>query len=146
MRGLGRRDCGGTPTAIPVRLRAGAIRLLALSALLPTLLHAALTPDEAKRLDADLTPVGAERAGNADGSIPPWTGGLASPQAHLGIGLRLRVARELECVDRGRRNMAGAPIGDHALTSNHFQPMPSLPVRTWQCPMAAALWSLALQR
>jgi len=30
----------------------------------------------AARLDADLTPVGAERAGNADGSIPAWTGGL----------------------------------------------------------------------
>lgn len=28
------------------------------------------------RLDADLTPVGAERAGNADGTIPAWTGGL----------------------------------------------------------------------
>jgi len=28
------------------------------------------------RLGADLTPVGAERAGNADGSIPAWTGGL----------------------------------------------------------------------
>ena len=34
---------------------------------------------------------------------------------YLGIGLRLRVARELECVDRGRRNMAGAPIGGHPL-------------------------------
>jgi hypothetical protein len=30
----------------------------------------------AARLGADLTPVGAERAGNADGSIPAWTGGL----------------------------------------------------------------------
>jgi hypothetical protein len=32
--------------------------------------------EPAARLDADLTPVGAERAGNADGSIPAWTGGL----------------------------------------------------------------------
>ena len=32
--------------------------------------------DQAARLAADLTPVGAERAGNADGSIPAWTGGL----------------------------------------------------------------------
>jgi hypothetical protein len=30
----------------------------------------------AARLGSDLTPVGAERAGNADGSIPAWTGGL----------------------------------------------------------------------
>jgi hypothetical protein len=36
-----------------------------------------LTPDQVARLDGDLTPVGAERAGNADGTIPAWTGGLA---------------------------------------------------------------------
>jgi hypothetical protein len=32
--------------------------------------------EQATRLDADLTPIGAERAGNADGTIPAWTGGL----------------------------------------------------------------------
>lgn len=37
---------------------------------------AGISADEIKRLDADLTPVGAERAGNADGTIPEWTGGL----------------------------------------------------------------------
>jgi hypothetical protein len=30
---------------------------------------------------SQLTPVGAERAGNADGSIPPWTGGITEPPA-----------------------------------------------------------------
>lgn len=38
----------------------------------------------AGRLDADLTPLGSERAGNADGTIPAWTGGLQSPPAGLG--------------------------------------------------------------
>ncbi len=33
-------------------------------------------PGQLRRLDTDLTPVGAQRAGNADGSIPEWTGGL----------------------------------------------------------------------
>jgi len=33
---------------------------------------AAVSPDQAARLGKDLTPVGAEMAGNADGSIPPW--------------------------------------------------------------------------
>ena len=38
---------------------------------------AALTPEELARLGGEeLTPMGAERAGNADGTIPPWTGGL----------------------------------------------------------------------
>ena len=33
---------------------------------------AAVSPEEAARLGQDLTPLGAERAGNADGSIPEW--------------------------------------------------------------------------
>ena len=36
------------------------------------------TPDPTL-LTTTLTPYGAERAGNADGSIPAWTGGLSSP-------------------------------------------------------------------
>lgn len=37
---------------------------------------AAVSAEEAAQLGRNLTPVGAERAGNADGSIPAWTGGL----------------------------------------------------------------------
>jgi hypothetical protein len=40
---------------------------------------AAITAQEAARLGADLTPMGAEKAGNADGTIPEWTGGIKSP-------------------------------------------------------------------
>ena len=40
---------------------------------------AALSPEEAARLGKDLTPLGGEVAGNADGSIPAWSGGLKSP-------------------------------------------------------------------
>jgi len=36
---------------------------------------------EADKLKAELTPVGAERAGNKDGSIPKWEGGLTKPPA-----------------------------------------------------------------
>src|SRR5208337_917015 len=60
---------------------------LLLAALLTTLLlcgagaaaGADASADPAAQLGASLTPVGAERAGNADGSIPPWTGGFAAP-------------------------------------------------------------------
>lgn len=38
---------------------------------------AAMTTQEVERLGKDLTPVGAEKAGNKDGSIPDWEGGLA---------------------------------------------------------------------
>lgn len=37
---------------------------------------AAVSSDEAAKLGTSLTPLGAERAGNADGSIPAWTGGI----------------------------------------------------------------------
>jgi hypothetical protein len=52
-----------------------------LLASLPWLAHAELSPQEAERLGKDLTPVGAERAGNAQGSIPAWDGGLSKPPA-----------------------------------------------------------------
>jgi len=37
--------------------------------------QATATPEEASHLGKNLTPMGAERAGNADGSIPAWDGG-----------------------------------------------------------------------
>lgn len=40
--------------------------------------QAKVPADVVERLGADLTPTGAERAGNADGTIPAWTGGLAA--------------------------------------------------------------------
>jgi hypothetical protein len=40
---------------------------------------AEVSSEEAARLEADLTPLGAERAGNAAGTIPPWTGGITEP-------------------------------------------------------------------
>jgi hypothetical protein len=42
---------------------------------------AAVTQAEADRLGKDLTPMGAEKAGNKDGSIPAWDGGLSKPPA-----------------------------------------------------------------
>jgi hypothetical protein len=53
-------------------------RNLALIALAP-LAAAALSPEEARQLGATLTEVGAEKAGNADGSIPAYSGGLVTP-------------------------------------------------------------------
>ena len=50
---------------------------LALS-LLACAVMAAVSPEEAGKLGTTLTPVGAELAGNADGSIPPWNGGLSA--------------------------------------------------------------------
>ncbi len=46
----------------------------------------ALVPDaQINRLGADLTPMGSEKAGNQDVSIPAWTGGLSKPPAHVTV-------------------------------------------------------------
>ena len=42
---------------------------------------AAVTADEAAKLKSDLTPLGAEKAGNKDGSIPAWSGGYTKVPA-----------------------------------------------------------------
>jgi len=47
---------------------------------------AAAAPDPFALLDSELTPVGAQRAGNAAGSIPPWTGGLPARPIDLKAG------------------------------------------------------------
>ena len=48
---------------------------------------AAVSADQAARLDNDLTPLGAERAGNAAGTIPAWTGGITQPPAGYTPGM-----------------------------------------------------------
>jgi len=50
--------------------------------------RAEVSADEAAKLDAELTPLGAERAGNAEGTIPPWTGGITEPPADYKPGAR----------------------------------------------------------
>ena len=57
-----------------------AAALAAVLALAATAASAAPTEEEIARLGGpELTPVGAERAGNAEGTIPEWTGGVTEP-------------------------------------------------------------------
>jgi hypothetical protein len=50
--------------------------------------RAGVSAEEAARLDAELTPLGAERAANAAGTIPAWTGGLHVPPPGFRPGTR----------------------------------------------------------
>ena len=55
------------------------IRLAAAAGLLfAPLAFGGVSPQEAAHLGEDLTPLGGEKAANADGSIPAWTGGIRS--------------------------------------------------------------------
>jgi hypothetical protein len=57
------------------------LRALALALLCAPLVAAAATEQEAARLGKDLTPMGAEKAANKDGTIPEWTGGVTKAPA-----------------------------------------------------------------
>ena len=64
--------------------RVGAVLVLGWALALPA--QAELTQDEIARLGADLTPFGGEMAGNAEGTIPEWTGGIVEPPAGYELG------------------------------------------------------------
>jgi len=53
---------------------------LLLGAVLPLQAWSAVSAAEAAKLKGELTPFGAEKAGNAAGTIPAWTGGYTTPQ------------------------------------------------------------------
>jgi len=66
---------------VNARRRLGLSIALAACAALASGARAEVSEAEAARLAGDLTPMGAERAGNAEGTIPAWTGGITSPPA-----------------------------------------------------------------
>ena len=70
-------------------LLAGAIAAL-MTSLAGTAAHAAITAEQAKALGSTLTAVGAEKAGNKDGSIPAYDGGLTKPPAGYKAGDGIR--------------------------------------------------------
>ena len=61
--------------------------LLAAMLLAAPLVQAQVSAEQAARLGRDLTPLGAEKAGNAAGTIPAWDGGLAQPPANYQPGM-----------------------------------------------------------
>ncbi|HUL55185.1 MAG TPA: DUF1329 domain-containing protein [Opitutaceae bacterium] len=63
------------------------IPILVFGALLTASAFAAVSSEQAARLNKDLTPMGAERAGNAAGTVPAWTGGITQPPAGYAPGM-----------------------------------------------------------
>ncbi|WP_278404993.1 DUF1329 domain-containing protein [Pseudoalteromonas ruthenica] len=49
--------------------------------------QAKIAPEQAERLGADLTPIGALKAGNEDGSIPAWDGGITKAPENYEQGM-----------------------------------------------------------
>lgn len=59
---------------------------LAVSLALSGVAVAKISPEQAAKLGKELTPMGAERAANVDGSIPEWTGGITKAPAGYEVG------------------------------------------------------------
>src|SRR5258705_4221630 len=55
---------------------------MACATLAAPMAQAAVSAEEAAKLKTTLTPLGAERAGNKDGTIPPWEGGYPVDNAY----------------------------------------------------------------
>jgi hypothetical protein len=98
----------------------------------------AVTPLQAEALRGPLTPVGAERAGNAAGTIPPWTGGMAS-EAGSAVVVADPFAREqpIFTIDRSNvmRYAASLPEGALAL----FQRFPDYTMRVFPTHRTASM-------
>ena len=60
--------------------------VVATTALFAATVQAKVSPEEAAKLGKELTPVGAERAGNAEGTIPAWNPDFKTPAGYKGSG------------------------------------------------------------
>src|SRR5215510_14541448 len=69
-----------------MRTRKPALLAGLISLVLTTGAYAAVSADQAAKLGKDLTPTGAEKAGNADKTIPAWEGGITKPPAGYHVG------------------------------------------------------------
>ena len=71
-----------------MRINMNKVTLLSLtiSMVLSTGALAKIPAEQAAKLSSELTPLGAVRAGNKDGSIPEWTGGITKPPAGYTVG------------------------------------------------------------
>ena len=67
---------------IPTPIKLAAAAVFALTA---SVAWAKATPDEIAKLGHDMTPVGAEKAGNKDNTIPAWDGGLTKAPAGFDV-------------------------------------------------------------
>jgi len=84
----------------------------ALSVAYGSMALAAVTAEEAKQLGTTLTPIGAERAGNKDGTIPEWTGGLTTPPAGFVKGSGFRP--DPFAADKPRLTIDAKNVAQHA--------------------------------
>lgn len=85
---------------------------LAISTFVAGAALAAVSADEAKQLGNTLTPTGAEKAGNKDGTIPAWSGGMTTAPAGFQKGSGKRV--DPFASDKPRLTITGKDVAANA--------------------------------
>ena len=90
--------------------------------------HAQVTAQQAQELDGKLTPVGAERAGNASGTLPAWSGG--------GVPRGLAAEAPLFTIDAAHAAQYEAVLPEAALVL--FRTFPDYRIRVFPCHRRAA--------
>jgi Protein of unknown function (DUF1329) len=106
---------------------------MAFAALLPADALAKVTAAEAAKLGKELTPLGAIKAGNADGSIPAWDGGITKPPAGWKPGT---VQTDPFPDDKPRFTITPDNVGQHAakLPEGQVAMFKRYP-QTWKMPV-----------
>ncbi|WP_418647044.1 hypothetical protein ACNQFN_17010 [Thauera butanivorans] len=90
--------------------------------------HAKATADEIARLGKDLNCIGAEKAGNADGSIPEWSGKWLGVPPHVdfkGTGRHPIDPARPPCRSSSERTMSGLRRGRNNRPIPHPAPGPA---------------------
>jgi hypothetical protein len=67
-------------------LKSGLLTMAVTVALASTAVNAKISAADAEKLGKELTPMGAVKAANKDGSIPEWTGGITKAPAGYNVG------------------------------------------------------------
>ena len=105
-------------------------------------LQAAVPAEQAARLGNELTPLGAVQAGNAEGTIPPWEGGVLEPPAGYRPGVH---HPDPFAVDRPLFTITAADLEQHAdrLTPGQIAMLRRYP-DTWRLPVYPSRRSASL--
>jgi hypothetical protein len=100
--------------------------------------QAKVSPSEADRLGKDLMPLGGEKAGNADGSIPAWTGGMQLDVKQDGAQRHPETYAKYGTMDKPLYTITAANMAQYAdlLTAGHKAMFKQYP-DTFQMPVYA---------
>lgn len=94
-----------------MKIKYTVLATLVAAAMSGSLAHAAVGADEAAKLKSTLMPLGGEKAGNKDGSIPAWDGGWTKPVPGKKLG---DVPVELFAGEKPLVQISAKNMGQHA--------------------------------